>query len=64
MAHIFCKYFLLFSRLSFTLFMVSFAVQKMSSLTRSHLFSFARILTIEDLNILNNSEGKQNIDIP
>ena len=51
MVPIFCKYFLLFSRSSFTLFMVSFAVQKISSLTRSHLFSFARILTIEDLNI-------------
>ena len=38
-----CKYFLLFNRLSFHLFMVSFAVQKLVSLIKSHLFLFAFI---------------------
>ena len=36
-----CKYFLSFSQLSFILLMPSFAVQKLLSLIRSHLFAFA-----------------------
>ena len=38
--HIICKYFLPYSRLPFFFFMVSFAVQKLVSLIRSHLFIF------------------------
>ena len=37
-SHIICKYFLPFCELSFHLFMVSFAVQKLLSLIKSHLF--------------------------
>ena len=40
--HIICKHFLLFYRLSFC-FIVSFAVQKLVSLIRSHLFIFVFI---------------------
>ena len=39
----FANYFLPFRRLFFVLFMVSFAVQKLVSLVRSHLFIFAFI---------------------
>ena len=48
-SHIICKYFLLFSRLSFHLLMVSFAVQKFLSLLRSHLFIIVFIsISLED----------------
>ena len=48
-SHIICKYFLPFSRLSFILLMVSFTVQKLLSLIRSHLFTFAFIsITLGD----------------
>ena len=49
MGCIVCKYFLPFYRLSFILFMVSVAVQKLLSLIRSHLFPFAFIsITLGD----------------
>ena len=49
MGCIVCKYFLPFYRLSFILFMVSVAVQKLLSLIRSHLFLFAFIsITLGD----------------
>ena len=38
-----CKYLLPFCKLSFILFMVSFAVPKLVSLIRSHLFAFGFI---------------------
>ena len=41
--HIFCRYFLPVRMLSFCLFMVSFAMQKLVSLIRSLLFNFAFI---------------------
>ena len=44
-----CKYFLPLSGLFFILFMISFAVQKLLSLIRSHLFIFVFIsITVED----------------
>ena len=42
-SHTVCKYLLPFCKLSFILFMVSFAVPKLISLIRSHLFAFGFI---------------------
>ena len=46
--HIICKYFLPFSRLSFCLSMVSFAVQKLLSWIRSHLFIWESLKEIQE----------------
>ena len=46
---IFCKYFVPFYALPFVLFMISFAVQKILSLVRAHLFIFVFIsITLGD----------------
>ena len=50
-----CNYFLPFWGLYFCLFMVSFAVQKLLSLIRSHLcfhFHYSRMCVIEDLAVI------------
>ena len=46
MGHTICKHFLPSSRLPFPLLLVSFAIQKVLNLTRSHLFIFASISII------------------
>ena len=45
-SHFLCKYFLPFHGLPFGLFMIFFAVQKLLSLIRSHLFVFVFIFII------------------
>ena len=42
-SHFLCKYFLPFHGLPFGLFMIFFAVQKLLSLIRSHLFVFVSV---------------------